>query len=217
MQLGASLAVEATATAVQSMFSALEPTAGMSLAINLAYLNLPMFRYRHEIRVDAESRLSKLRSDNELDDGTVDHLDQYNEIRYLAEEEGGKRPSGPLIAVYAAVFGNRLDIYFSVAFAIYAAILVFIGAAHNFELWQFVPHRIGSVLASFIFYFLALSVAVPPLLVAVGRRAKQWAWRRTLHCSQQIAAIYEAKASSAKPPPLAVDPPPLAVDIPDLA
>jgi hypothetical protein len=184
------------------MFSALEPTAGMALAINLAYLNLPVFRYRMKIKAAANAELSTLRADHSVDAARVGHLDQLNDMRFLAEEEGTQRPRGITMWWYARILASRFDVYISVALGMYAGLLVFIGAAHNLLIWDIIPRQLPTAAAGIIFYLLILAVVLPPAFIMLGRTAIVWAERRAKHCAEQIAAIFVGKAEAAAVPNL---------------
>jgi hypothetical protein len=169
----------------------------MALAINLAYLNLPIFRYRHQIREDAEIQLKALRSDDAVNADGVQHLDQYNEIRFLAEESQAKRPKGATLWWYSCLFSSRLDIYVTMFFSVFSCLLVFTGAAHDLDLWRWLPSKLTPFPSAIMFYLLLLSVLMPPLFVALGRQATRCAWGHTKHCSGQIADIFARKAGAA--------------------
>jgi hypothetical protein len=174
----------------------------MALAINLAYLNLPVFRYRFRIMEDAKGKLQTLKADHAVDPESVGHLDQLNDIRFLAEEEGSTRPTGFVMWWYGKILATKFDVVATMAFTVFAGLLVFAGAAHNAGVWQWLPSTVHGFLAQLIFYLLVASVALPPTFVALGRLGTRWAEKRSKHCFQQIAQIFARKAVEAQVPPV---------------
>lgn len=119
-----------------SLLPALEPVLGISFALNLAYVGLPRFRYRDEIR----AALSK-----ELDASFNGSEDQQRELgwyRTLSRLCGKTKTSSGKVIIFGELpdgvwsklyllFEKRIDRILSISACLLLGLLVFLGVGHS--------------------------------------------------------------------------------------
>ncbi len=195
-----------------SLLPALEPVLGICFALNLAYVGLPRFRYREEIR----SALSK-----ELDSSFNGSEDQQITLKWyctLARLAGkiitssgkpidyGDLPDGVWSKFYL-FFEKRIDRVLSIGACVALGLLVFVGAGHTIGRLEsvlgfavldlFGADHIGKWLwAAFILSFM------PVVFVNAGNYVVLCAKRYSTKQIHDILATMQANAQGAKVPNL---------------
>lgn len=121
---------------VVSVLSSLEPSLGISFALNLAYIGLPRFRYREEVRGHVSEILQSSFNGNE--DQQV-KLGWYQTLARLAGKEitatgvkigKGVLPDGVWSKSYL-FFDKKVDRFLAISSCVASAGLIFLGVGHS--------------------------------------------------------------------------------------
>lgn len=106
-----------TATSLVSFVPQLEPLAGVSLAINVAYMSLQRWRYGQKVRAEASRQLTELAESQDDDGATVAELEQFKGLKVLAghQQDFGKVPFS--IKLFDNVYGREKDVRLAGIFA----------------------------------------------------------------------------------------------------
>lgn len=120
-----------------SLLPSLEPMLGIVLALNLAYIALPRFRYRDTIRQTAIDKLKDIQDPPE----DIKNTDWHKGVSRLClmpnnsngnEIKSAKLPDERWAATYKWLFEKHLDRNFAIGISVIAATLMTIGSAHSF-------------------------------------------------------------------------------------
>lgn len=188
------------ATAVVSLIPDLEPLAGISLAVNLAYLNLQRWRYRQAIRGIAKRGLGELNQRQNDDGSIVSGLPQLRGLKVLAGDENNLNKLPVFIRVFELFFGKELDVRLGVFFSIFAVLMLTVGVAHNIGVWSsVVPISVGKWAASY-FYVLIGSLVSPAISVILGRYLVEKSTEYADDCFKQLSSVYERQIAQAQLP-----------------
>jgi hypothetical protein len=176
----------ATAT---SLLPTLEPMAGASLAINLAYLNLEKARYRAAIFKRAKEEIQRLTESVRKNSGESE-LPEYivksklfQQVARLAvdpDDAEAAKTSAPLPdkfwgKIFRMFFENHRDrriCYVLTAFSLAAFVF---GTAHSFKHLMFFS-CVSAGFGGYMFYYaLLLGIGFPILFLFFGGRMMKWA------------------------------------------
>jgi len=128
--------VTETVVSCLSLLSELEPICGIALALNLAYLNLPMFRYKEELSAYAIRRLDQLGAETEGDFEAYAKHHWFWNVCILADSYRykckGRKPTDKFKKewwnkVYRWCFQNRADLGLTIAFTAISLLILVIG------------------------------------------------------------------------------------------
>ena len=198
-----------TASQLITWMPALEPLAGASLAINLAYLNLNRFRYRSEVRKHAESTLNKLEAEasDRIAGSETATTSLYHRLKWLAEKLPDKEladgvvPAGFSSWAYRWLFKHNQDCVISIALAAYAGICLILGVASSIH--YLVPDSIftaGSFSLIASFWILLIGLLTPVFLVLAGRMSKNWGVKMANQSSSDLTKTLRDAAKNAPRP-----------------
>lgn len=166
-----------------SLLPLLEPLAGASFAINLAYLNLERFRYRRLIREQAQRLYAELEKAEYFDiisdfkevgllrdlSGLKDHDNMGNDPLNPSDEPQSDRKILITERVYRFVFKHHLDMTVCKVLAVIAGLLLYFGVMHSIGRHDYAAPTFNSAPeAHFWGEVLLLTMFVPLGLVALG-------------------------------------------------
>lgn len=192
-------------TEVISLLSKLEPILGITFALNLAYIGLPRFRYRENIRDYVRSRLDEMKDIPEQHCDT-DWYKQVMRLSNLENHDGsaeaqssGKMPSENWAFFYVKIFEKHRDRHLVCGAAFFCAVLLFLGVAHELSFLAFTKAPFVKGYIEWFFWVCAAMAALPVFFVLNGgwvvRRAKSFAeasiknLKKTFQKQAQEAAI----------------------------
>lgn len=157
-----------------SLLSKLEPILGITFALNLAYIGLPRFRYRSDIRTYVKSKLEDIKDIPEQHCDT----DWYKQVLRLANLKNNhaslrpgeveKMPSENWSHAYVAIYERHRDRHVVCSFAFACAILLFFGVAHELGFFVFSMSPFSAAYIAWWFSLCAIMAATPVTLVLVG-------------------------------------------------
>ena len=176
-----------------SQISGLEPLAGISLAINLAYLNLKRWRYRDEIHAIAAKALGDLNQKQSDNGEQIQGLSQLKGLKVLSGRAGDHSKLPMFIRVFQLVFSNEWDIYLTAGLSAFSTLILAVGVAHQIHIWRFMLPYSNDGWASFSFYVLLLALALPLSLVMIGRSLVSSSNEYAKTCADELASVYEHK------------------------
>jgi hypothetical protein len=178
--------------------AALEPAAGFSLAINLAYLNLKNFRYRQIIEITARKLLAELPKEKLNGDG-FKALDQVKDLTYLENLDSDAQPSGARLALFGSLFGNQVDIYLCATLSVVSALILYGGVAENIGYMTTGGHKYSSIIISHWGFWILVGAALcPALFVGFGKYTVRYAGKRAASASLQLAGLFQAQIGEAQ-------------------
>lgn len=179
----------------------LEPLSGISLVINLAYLNLKRSRYKEQITAIASKALLEL--EGKKDGGSaISKLDQFTGLKVLADVEAISPRLPFFIRVFHRLYGNPWDIRLCSFFSVFAGLILCVGVAHKIELGAWLLSASGRGPSIVYFWILVVSLLTPAVLVLTGRTlvAKSKVYARD--CEKQLASVYEDKIDEVEAAPV---------------
>jgi hypothetical protein len=195
----------AAASIAQSYFPQLEPIAGAVLAINLAYLNLPKFRYRQDISATAKQGLTEIGQLNAANGANLDQLRQYRALQYFSSLSSGPPPGRPEGAALGAFHGlyvwelprvsATVDAITCSVFATVAAFVLFGGVADNIGIWNSIRSYMSANEKSY-FNILMAGFLTPVALVLFGRTISKYTHRVARQCAAEIAGVFKVEAKA---------------------
>lgn len=186
------------------MLGAVDPIAQIGIALCLAYIALPEFRYRRDVRDEARSRFPE--NENAPSDSAA--LDRYNGVRCLAEWDTTCRSEHleqtPSYRSYRWWFRSRADVYTVVGCClVLVTMIVFgilegvgvvgsaLGQSGKVEGW-------GDVLVALAYVvFTLLLCCAPVLLVLKGRSCRRVLLSYIAQARSSPEQTKQAKASIA--------------------
>lgn len=142
----------------------LEPLLGAGLAINLAYLNLSVFRYRDSMAKAAKEALDG------VDSKAVGHYSWYKHIEACSLLDARKPPSFPPLRqawarIFKAMFNSGLDRGVSVILTVVTALILLLAVAQQVGL--FIP--LSTTLSGWmpIWFWVCVLALIWPMLAVV--------------------------------------------------
>lgn len=197
-----------------SLLPSLEPIAGTALAINLAYLNLKRFRYRSEIRSNAEAAIKRLeqkkKNGSHLPKTLVENK-WYQEVKRLSNlaNNDGKNGDNPektrevlpkayWAKLYFVFFEFHEDRVASYLFTFFALVGLLVGTSQNvgylqaLACWFSQDNIVWSLLA------LSLSVICPVVFVLVGAHVKKIACEYADENVEELEKLMQDKVPRAR-------------------
>ncbi len=156
-----------------SLLPQLQPIIGISFALNLAYLGLPRFRYRDEIKRNTKSELEELDSNG----NGFKETDWWCTLERLAGERvgsagakrKGKIPREFWGVMYELFFERRVDIYISFFLCLFTGLLAILGVAHEIDYLKSTEIYFTSPYIPYCFWVVASSGFLPPVWILSGR------------------------------------------------
>ncbi|WP_294244667.1 hypothetical protein [uncultured Sphingomonas sp.] len=193
----------ASASDIPNLIPALEPLGGISLAVNVAYLNLRRFRYRDQVREVALGHVKELRG------AKIDDLSQTKSLKLLAGESVKCEDLPAAVKGFLAVYGKELDMKAAFAFSLFSAIILAAGVAVNIKIWALSNYVGGEAWVAVYFYILLFTLMIPSLAVYFGRSLSTSVIQYADRCNAQISSTYDEKVDQATVPeiPAAAAPP----------
>lgn len=176
-----------------SQISALEPLAGICLAINLAYLNLKRWRYRDEIRGIARKALGDLDQKQNDNGDKIQGLSQLKGLKVLVGERSDHSKLPIFIRVFQIIFGNEWDTYLASFLSLFSTLILSVGVAHQIQIWDFLLPFSNGGWAIFSFYTLLAALAIPLSLVVIGRYLVGKSNEYAKDCADELASVYQEK------------------------
>lgn len=184
----------AACASATSLLPQLEPIAGAALAINLAYVNLPRFRYRNRIRERARAKIEELRlGDQERLPDNYLVSEAYKQVRRLAflpdydydqSEEERKTlkeellivdwPDGLWSKVYKRVFERNTDIVTSIILAALSCLYLLSGVLVSIGFLNPINCITNSNDIAYHFIILVVSMFFPAFAIYLGRHVINW-------------------------------------------
>ena len=183
-----------------SLLPNLEPILGATLALNLAYVALPRFRYRSQMRETARGMLAEL-EDLEADQKRAPW---YRTLSYLAalENDGSQKsldrkssPSGVWFTAYKIVYSRHADRWATIAFAVLCYVFLTLGVAHGLWPKSYWADFFTGLVITLIFYFTVLMAVIPVFLAWWGGRIVMSAID---YCEREFDSIKAIMRDSAK-------------------
>lgn len=198
-------------TATSVLFQSLEPILGFAFALNLAYIGLPRFRYREQIREAAQKSLKEITAPSEA----IKATGWYSAVARLTlmpnNSDGvyksAKLPEFDWANHYRWVFEKHRDRRSVIGICILIVVLNVIGTAHSINYLDAVVWGI-SLKAPFVgwmvhvwFWVIVFAMIVPVFFVWLGRRTalKACSWaessvrdgKKTLQAAVKEVALPE--------------------------
>ena len=183
-----------------AQIAALEPIAGAGLAINLAYLALDPFRYRHKIEPAAEKACENNDSQQVMED--FHNLDAVKELKWLARRITSKahNPTGRNATIYRYMFRQHVDVWLCAAATVFCGFVLVAGVAATLRRWAWLDLLAGPPISAVMFYLCILALAYPPVCVWLGRKCVTWGSWRIRNCTDQIGIYLKPGAAAARVP-----------------
>ncbi len=157
-----------------SLLSKLEPILGITFALNLAYIGLPRFRYRSDIRTFVKSKLDDIKDIPEQHCDT----DWYKQVLRLANLNNSgesqakgdveKMPSENWSHAYVLIYEKHRDRHLVCLFAFTCAILLFFGVAHELGFFAATMPTFSASYIGLWFSLCAVMAVTPVILVVAG-------------------------------------------------
>ena len=188
---------EATCASALSYLPNLEPLAGAALALNLAYLSLDPFRYRNQIRANAEKTLDELKASSKQNQDIPKGSLQCKRVMRLAgheDENKTKLKDGMYAFFFTAIYGRIADRhvgYFCVAISIMCLCL---GVLHSSKQISFVNCWFDAENISWYTWSMVLILIFPIIMVWLGRRVVAWADEFSKEEIQNLAEVLQQSA-----------------------
>jgi hypothetical protein len=190
-----------------SLLPLLEPIVGFSLALSLAYLALPRFRYRQEISLFVSEAMGDLKGAPPL----IQEIDTFRAVSRLANlprqsssdnsEKNAQNPlHGPWSFFYKYLFENNLDIVITSISSILGACLLAGGVIHgtrasNTLSGYFFENNIG-----FWITIVIVQQCLPALFVGLGKWVVSCAKGFAISKITDLKTIEKDKASAVTAP-----------------
>ena len=181
-----------TALYETAQFGKLEPLAGFSLALNLAYLNLQRWRYKEQVKSIAKKALDELHESNPQGSNHTG-LNQFNSLMYLTGDAHKWRKLPVFLQVFDIIFGKETDIKLSATFTVCAFIILATGVMHQIHIGRFLLPLATYGGTQIGFWILISSLGIPVAFVWGGRKFVERMTGFAKECADEIASIYVNK------------------------
>lgn len=190
--------------AISALFEAaqlgkLEPLAGLSFAVNLAYLNLRRWRYKEHVKEIAREAVDDL-SSKHTNGENYQHLSQYNALMYLTEDDHKKEKLPFFLKVFHKTFGVELDIILVASSCVAAFVILCLGVMADIHMGEALLPFASYTSAQRAFCLLIFTFAVPVFFVWLGRNLVFHMNKFVGECADEIAQLYESKISEIRLP-----------------
>lgn len=187
---------EAVVSAAVSVVTNLEPIAGISLALNLAYLGLQRWRYRQQVREAADKEYATFGGNPAI----IEPLEQWTQLQVLAGHSDKRNSLPSRLRVFEAIYGIENDVKAAFVFAVFAVFILLLGVAHNIGIWQPLTAIATKAWTTFYFYVLAFSIGLPLASVMLGRRLVNTACAHAKACTKQLSAVVATHVQALEKP-----------------
>ena len=171
-----------TTTQAISLLPLLEPLAGSSFAINLAYLFLERFRYRQNIRSQAQSLYDVLSNTAYFDN--IEHLGEVELLRELSglrdndnmgndplgeaeESEPAERDISVTERIYKIIFKHHWDMKICRTLTVLSAVLLYFGVMHSVERHAYLAPMFNEPWEAHLWGEILLASLVLPLALVI--------------------------------------------------
>ncbi len=129
---------------IASLLTKLEPALGITFALNLAYIGLPRFRYREEIRTHVRTKMDEMQEIPESHCNTVWYKQivrlgslGHNDESESKVVENVEFPSEIWAKIYAWIYEGQRDRQSVIVAIFFSVALIFLGVAHEVNIFSF--------------------------------------------------------------------------------